>query len=394
MDIKDSVINALDTMSHSKLRAGLTILGIVIGIAAVIILVSLGEGAKAYIVNQIQRFGFGANSLHIQAGQLDPSELSLLSLRDCTLIKQKIPEVTEVAPDNMASVKVKFGNREKTIPVIGTTANYPAVASYGADSGRFFSELDVAMRKRVIVLGRTTATRLFGGINPIGEAVKVGSTKFQVIGLMEKKGFVLMFDVDEYAYIPITTAEDVLGSKRVVEVLVKVRDKEQVEEVAQKITALLIKEHRGKEDFKVRTPDQIMSILDNILGVLTFFVGGVAAISLLVGGIGIMNIMIVSVTERTREIGIRKAVGARKEDIFTQFLIEAVVMSCAGGAIGIILGYVVSFLLSVFAKLTMVVPLWSVLLATIFAFAVGIFSGLYPAMRAAGMDPIEALRYE
>ncbi len=398
MNFLDSVLMAVRSIFANRLRSALTMLGVVIGIASVIILVAIGEAAKIYVVAQVESWGIGPNVIQVNPGK-DQSDMSAflsskLRMNDAVRIREESTAIDEVLPIISGSAKARYGKKEHTIKQVwGVTENYQKIFNHKIVSGRLFSKGDVDGRRRVCVLGRTVARNLFGNFDPIGERIKISGRKFVVTGVFEEKGKMLMFDMDDVVVIPITTAMSLFDTKGLIEIDVAAKNRDLVPKAVEEIRAVLDR-RLSRDEYQVTTQEGMMNMLNNIVGLLTSVIGGIAAISLVVGSIGIMNIMLVSVTERTKEIGIRKAVGARKIDIFAQFLIESVVISFFGGLLGIVLGLAGTFLIMYVIKLEMVVVVWALTLAVTVSAFIGIVSGVYPAMRAVNLDPIEALRYE
>jgi putative ABC transport system permease protein len=398
MSFFDSVFMAVKSIFANRLRSALTMLGVIIGIASVIILVAIGEAAKVYVVAQVESWGIGPNVIQINPGkdQTDMSAMlnSKLRVSDAVQIKEKSTAIDEVLPIIMGSAKARYGKKEHSVSQVwGGTDNYQKIFNHKLTSGKFFSKGDLDGRRSVCMLGTTVAKKLFGNFDPIGERVKLTGRKFVVLGVFEEKGKMLNFDMDDIVVIPITSAMSLFDTKGVVEIDVAAKSRELVPKAVKEIHAVLGR-RLSKDDYQVTTQEGMMNMLNNIVGLLTSVIGGIAAISLIVGSIGIMNIMLVSVTERTKEIGIRKAVGARKIDVFSQFLIESVVISFFGGLLGIVLGLAGTFLIMYVIKLEMVVVVWALTLAVTVSAFIGVISGVYPAMRAVNLDPIEALRYE
>jgi putative ABC transport system permease protein len=323
-----------------------------------------------------------------------------LVLEDAKAIAEQVPTVTKVAPEINRRQLIIYKNRDTTTQIIGTTPEYQFVRSFQVEKGRFFNELDVERGKRVAVLGTDVAARLFGYQNPIGETLRIQNISFEVIGIMESKGSSLGTNQDDSVFIPLTTmAYQIVGKTspygtQVTWISVSAQNEESVRAAKFQIENLLRLRHKvvAEDDFGVETPKQVLEILSNITSGLTIMLAGIAGISLIVGGIGVMNIMLVSVSERTQEIGLRKAIGAREEDILTQFLIEAIIVSAVGGLIGILLGSGVVFLIGAFSPLSTSVSGTGVLIALTVSGGIGLFFGVYPAQRAAKLDPIVALR--
>ena len=393
---------ALRALRANPLRSTLTMLGVIIGVFIVITTVSMGDGAKNFIYDQMSSFGVGANSIGIYGAPETESEgmgmmtvafmKSSITRRDIQAIKERVPNLVAVCPVIMGSGEFKYGKRTYETPfVYGTTEDYAKMVDDLVHEGRFFTSLDIAYRKRVVFLGQNVATGVFGNFPAIGETVRLNGVPFKVIGIMKKMGSMFGMDMNDQAAIPITTAEYLFDKTEIMESWATVRKGASVPKAKEAIYNLLLERH-GEEDFQLRMATDMLNQLDMILGVLTAVVAAIAAISLLVGSVGIMNIMLVSVSERITEIGIRKSVGARKSDIFLQFLIEAVTISFMGGVIGILFSALVLFLMGNYAGLRLVPSLNAVIMAVTVAIAVGIISGVYPAMRAARLDPVEALR--
>jgi len=385
---------AIQSLVGNKLRTMLTTAGVIIGVAAVITLVSMGEGAKTYVLDQVRGWGIGSNTLSVNPGKDDGHIPEItLTIEDANAIKQ-LKNIIYVVPEVIGRGKIRYGNRSYTPPyTLGMTEDYPYAYKQGTADGRFFTKPEIDGRKHVLVIGKNTSRKLFGESSPVGERVKVNNVGFTVIGVLEEKGTLLFTDMDDVAYIPISTSENVLGTKQVWDMNVVVEDESLVPKAVADINRLLLKRHR-KEDFHIHTQQGMIDIINNILNALTAIVTAIAAISLLVGGIGIMNIMLVAVTERTREIGIRKSIGAKKRDIFLQFVFEAVLITLSGAVIGILIGTLAAWVIMFVLKMSAIIAWGAAYLACLVATLVGIFFGVYPAMRAARLDPVEALRYE
>lgn len=396
MDILEAIQSALTSILANRLRSFLTILGIVIGVTSVILLISMVTGLKTYITSQIQ--GLGANLLFVIPGRIGGArspggvQANRLVYQDAVNLKTKLSSEAEVSAAIQRNATLKFSNKnDKGAAIFGVEANYPKVISIKITSGRFFKESEQEASKKVAVIGPTVKTNLFFGAEALGKQIDVAGLKYTVIGIIESRGSVFGIDFDNSIYIPFTAAQKQFGIDRLNTIYISAKDSESVTEVQNKATTLL-KKRLSEDEFTVQTQEQTLSTISQITSVLTLALGGIAAISLIVGGIGIMNIMLVSVTERTREIGLRKAVGARPKDIRNQFLIEAVTLSILGGVIGILLGIGLSLIIGRF--FTTSVPLWAVGLSFGFSMLVGVIFGVTPAIRAAKLDPITALRYE
>jgi putative ABC transport system permease protein len=421
MSVIESIRVALQGLAANKLRSSLTMLGIVIGVGAVIALLALGEGTQAAVTEEIQ--SIGSNLIFIMPGRMEghgPMATKVtadtLTLADAEAIADpgNVPGVLAVAPEFSNSADVAYGNESIKTTVKGTTSDYPLVRNSCPEEGEFFNEQHETSLARVAVLGHQTAKDLFGGSDPLGRILKINPSTdsgqsrihFRIIGVMEEKGGGMGGNQDDVVFIPITTAQRKLfggratsgTSWKVSTISVALVSEDYMGAATDEITLLLRQRHKIRpgddDDFSVISQEDVLSMAEQITSILTLFLGAIAAISLLVGGIGIMNIMLVSVTERTREIGIRKAVGAKRRDILMQFLVEAIVLSVIGGLLGILLGAGIAILVEQSGLMTTVVSADAVLLATGFSVAVGLFFGIYPSMRAARLHPIEALRYE
>lgn len=405
MNFFESIRVSLRALRANKLRSSLTMLGMIIGVAAVIAMVGIGNGATASITSQIQ--GLGSNLLTISSGQSNTGGVkggagtsNTLSMTDVSKI-QITTAVKAVAPIASSSGQVVFGSGNTSTSINGTTADYSVIKNVTIASGRFITQEDVDSNARVAVLGPTVVTNLMGDANAsvIGKIIKINNVPFQVIGVTTATGSTGFQSSDDMITAPISTVQArLIGKKTVRSILVSASSAEQMQTAQDEITAALHKAHKipaGKtDDFTVQNQADMLATMTGVTQTLTMLLGGIAGISLLVGGIGIMNIMLVSVTERTREIGIRKAIGAKGMDILLQFLIEAVVLSVLGGGIGIALGYGGSSLAGKALKMSTSISPTSVLVAFFFSAAIGIVFGVFPARKAAAMDPIDALRYE
>jgi putative ABC transport system permease protein len=393
MNFFQAFIEALESLSANKMRSGLTILGIVIGVAAVIAMVSIGRGAQNTITGSIQ--GIGTNLIFVLRGGTsdDVRNPQPLTLGDAEAMADpfQAPSVVGVAPELRGQVKVTFGGQSATTSI----------------EGQFISEEQILGRSSVALLGQDVADKLFGrkqGL--VGETVRIEGQPFRVSGVLTSKGGSGFSNEDDRVIVPLSTAQTRLlrraNRDQVDMIQVEAASASSVTQAQAEISQILRTRHRtaiGADDFTILTQQDFLSTASTITNVLTIFLGGIAAISLLVGGIGIMNIMLVSVTERTREIGLRKALGARRMDILIQFLTESAVLSMLGGIIGIALGYLISYGVGRIAAanntpITPAIGIDTILIATLFSTAVGLFFGLYPANRAAGLQPVEALRYE
>lgn len=392
----------------NKMRSGLTMLGIIIGVGAVIAMLAVGGGAREKIGEQIA--SMGSNLLIILPGTTTAGGVRMgmgasptLSLGDAEAIRRECPAVLEVAPNHNGVAQVIAGNVNWSTAVIGSTPGFMLVRDWPLESGQPFTDQDVKSATKVALLGKTVVDNLFGALDPLGQVIRIKKIPFLVIGVLARKGqSATGQDQDDAVYIPVTTAQKkIFGTAfpgMVRSIAVKAHSTDDLERAEAQITSLLRQRHRlgprQDNDFTVRNLTQIMEAAEQSTRVMTLLLGAIASVSLLVGGIGIMNIMLVSVTERTREIGIRMAVGARRWDIRLQFMIEALTLAIIGGLIGVILGISASELISEFAGWSVVISPVSVFLAFGFSGLVGIFFGFYPAYKASELNPIEALRYE
>ncbi|MCH8157102.1 MAG: ABC transporter permease [Nitrospinae bacterium] len=393
---------ALRSLVANTMRTFLTALGMIIGVSSVISMISIGEGAKQQTLSTISKFG--TNIITVKPGRKKTRHVSTDSVRtllltDADAIEENVPLITGVAAQVYRSAQLKYGNKNTNSTVRGTGRHYTQLANFVIDRGRFFSKEEVRSARRVVVLGATVVKNLFDKIDPIGKDLKVDGNNYLIIGVTEAKGALSWYDPDDQIFIPVTTAQKRLfGMDHIQSIDVQAARIEDLELIKQDIDSLLRLRHGIRDgedsDFHVQNSSQWLNSWGDAAKTFTYLLGGIAAISLLVGGIGIMNIMLVSVTERTREIGIRIAVGAKKREIMVQFLIESVLISFIGGGIGILLGILISQTVSQIGGWDTIVSAQSIFLAFGFSVAVGVFFGYYPARKAANLNPIDALRYE
>jgi putative ABC transport system permease protein len=397
---------ALNSLKSNKLRTLLSMLGIIIGVGAVIAIVSIGSGAREQITSSISNLG--SNLINIfpgtsrgWGGRISASSGDVFTLKLADDIKKVCPSVKKVVSVAQGSGLLIAGDVNVQANIVGTNADYQEINNYKVSQGQFINSDDLESNLNVIVLGSQLAKDLFNSEIPLGKKIKLNYKNqnylFIVIGIMEEKGGGLTGDLDDQSYIPITTYMKKLSNSRYVSsYLAQANSSQEASSAVGEIEYFLIKSlnDQDQEKFRLLSMDQILDTVNSVTASLSLMLGGIAAISLLVGGIGIMNIMLVSVTERTREIGIRKALGAKRKNIMNQFLIEALSLSGLGGMIGIFLGWLGAYFIAQLGKWSLVITLSSVLLAFGFAVAIGLFFGLYPAMKAAKMDPVEALSYE
>jgi len=398
---------AFRALVRNKMRAALTMLGIIIGVSAVIAMVSIGQGASASVQAQIE--SIGTNLLFVSAGAQNVGGVrsgtgdtgtQTLTVDDLQAIKREVPSVSMVTPSVNARSQMVAGNMNWNTAVSGVSEEYPEIRKWPVGGGSFFTDADVRTAARVIVIGQTLAQNLFPGTDPVGQDIRVMNLPFRVVGVMSPKGQDAQGrDQDDVAFAPYTTVQKkILGRDRVQIAYVSAISQDATYTAQSQITDLLRQRHKlsanEPDDFTVRNMTDIAEAANETSKTMTILLACIAGVSLLVGGIGIMNIMLVSVTERTREIGIRMAIGARSSAVRSQFLIESIVLSLTGGTIGIILGIIVSLAIPAFLGWPTLVSTMAIIGSVLFSAAVGIFFGYYPARKAASLDPIEALRYE
>ena len=399
---------SLRALKANKMRSALTMLGIVIGVGAVIAMLAIGAGARERVSEEID--SMGSNLLVVFSGSTSSGGARMgagseptITLQDAEAIKRECPAVQDVGPSQSGTAQIVFGNQNWSTVVIGTTASLLDIREWQIVAGRPLTEQDDRSISKVCILGKTVVDNLFGAIDPVGKVVRIKKVPFTVIGILGSKGQTMMGqDQDDIIYVPISTAQKKLFRPlfpgMIQFMMIKARSMEELEDGQQQIEELLRQRHRigphQQDDFTVKNLTQMMQTAVNIARIMTLLLGAIASISLLVGGIGIMNIMLVSVTERTREIGIRIAVGAKTWDIRLQFIIEAVTLSLIGGGMGIIFGQAGSIAVAKLAGLPVIISPLSIAVAFGFSAAVGVFFGFYPAYKASLLNPIDALRYE
>ncbi|MBN2462384.1 MAG: ABC transporter permease [Dehalococcoidia bacterium] len=401
MNIWESVRTAWKSIFSNKLRSSLTMLGIIIGVSAVVLMVALGTGFQ---VSMQQTFeNLGASALYVYSStDKTVKTLRPLTIEDAQALENKAlaPAIAVVSPALNAGVSASYGNNNVNVQATGVTPMITQIKSYNLEGGRFISDQDVTARENVVVLGYQTVLDLFGSQAPLGQSIRIGGMKFQVVGFIEKMGG---FAGDSYILMPLTTMQSkISGGSSIQQIAVKAVSPDKVDAAIAQITAIMRARHYiapgAADDFQIRDMREVLESMQDQLAAFSFFLSSVGAISLIVGGIGIMNIMLVSVTERTREIGIRKAIGAKRRDILVQFLIEAATLSLSGGLVGLLLALLLSMgmqnvpmgNLTIAAKISVGV----VILALTVSIGIGVISGTYPAFRAAKLDPIESLRHE
>jgi macrolide transport system ATP-binding/permease protein len=403
-EIRESLLVSLFSIFSNKLRSFLTMLGIVVGVGAVITMIAIGQGASVQITQRISQMGANLLMVHPEGEHRGPGRggdenITTLTYADALAVADMTAYVAKVDASYSRGAQVVYGNRNANTSINGVTPNFPAVNNFQVERGSFINENDNRLMRRVAVLGQTVVTNLFGTEDPIGQYIKIKRNSYQVIGVMKKKGSGGWRDQDDVVFVPLKTAQKRLfGADYVTSLNIQAKSPEVMDKASTEITNLLRERHRlraeQEDDFHLSSQAEILSTVQETGKTFTMLLAGIAIVSLVVGGIGIMNIMLVSVTERTREIGIRKAIGAQPRDILGQFLIEALIVSLSGGAVGVLLGIVATRLASKFGQWPTVITPQSVILSFSFAFVVGLFFGLYPARKAAGLNPIDALRYE
>ena len=397
----DHFFTAIHSIAQNKVRSLLTTLGVIIGVMSVILLVALGESVQAYVQKEFAVMG--SNILIITPGKQETMGIIpitagsnyKLTYEIAKTIKRKAAGVTGVASNIMGLATVRYGKRARSVLTFGTTPDFDRVRQLYTQIGRFITERDIERNNRVCVIGTTLKRELFGDEPALYKRVLVNGSKHMVVGILEERGMALGIDLGDICIIPLPSAQDMFNRKELFEILCSARSQEEIKRAAKSVRQILMSAFDNNDDFTITDQNGMLGAFTRIFDMLKLMLAGIASISLLVGGIGIMNIMLVSVRERTREVGIRMAVGARRFDIAFQFLIEAVTLSLLGGTIGISLGAAGAFGLHAFyPNLPIGISLWSAVTAFVFSLCVGIFFGVYPAVKAAGVDPVVALRYE
>lgn len=397
MDIKEIVLVALEGIWVNKLRSFLTMLGIIIGVSAVIAVVAIGQGGKSAIVTSLEKLGTNLFVVHLSNRNTNEpiTRADYLTEEDSDAIENLISTVKHVSPVSWSSTLAEYGRKKQSVFVAGTNPGYKQIRNLTLVKGRFYSDNDFVSARRVVVIPHGLEEELFGHEDSIGKQIYFRGVPLVVVGVIEEPK--LPFDMGNSSYdvyVPLTAFRSVFNFSRIHQIEASAIDKEHLQEAIDQTVKVLHRRHNNQDKYRAFNLNDEVKQANSILGVMATVIGSIAGVSLVVGGIGVMNIMLVSVTERTREIGIRKALGATRRDILIQFLIEAVVICLIGGAIGVLVGGSFAFIVAKFAKWPPLISFSTVLIAFFFSAAVGIFFGIYPANKAAKLDPIEALRYE
>jgi ABC-type antimicrobial peptide transport system permease subunit len=401
MSLLEATQSAFEALAANKARSTLAMLGVIIGVAAVTLLIALGQGAKTYIAREFDRLG--ANVLIVRPGKTEgsgglifsSSTARKLTYDDALALKRRVSLLEEVVPAIIGSARIKYLNKSRNVRVQGVTPGNRNLFHLPVEMGSFLTNQDVEGRRQVVVLGAKVQRELFGDDASLGRIVTLENVRYRIIGVIGPRGELLGLDLDDTVFVPVRTAQILFGMNYIHEIRASVENPAMIDQAVAEIRSLLLKRQGNQEDFHIITQGAVLSTLASVVDVLTALLAGIAGISLLVGGIGIMNIMLVSVIERTPEIGLCKAVGARRRDILLQFLVESVTLSVMGGIVGIIVGVTGAGLIPrFFANAPTEVPFWSILIAFTSSAVVGIFFGTYPARKASLLDPIAALRHE
>jgi putative ABC transport system permease protein len=399
----DHFLSAFQALAANKIRAGLTMLGVVIGVLAVTLLVSVGDGARAYLDQTLS--GLGTNLLNILPGRRETrggfggppagNVARPLTMDDARALERQATLLRAVSPIVSGGGAIRFETRQRDTLVFGVGPAFSDLRNMHVDVGTFVRQEDLDARRRVAIIGRTVARELFGSDNPLGKPIRIADGRFRIIGVLEQKGTTMGMDLDDLVFIPATTAQDLFSQEHLTQILTAARSKDEVRAATEEAEEILARRRNGEKTFTIQSMDDLISVFGTLTSAMTAALLAIASVSLVVGGIGIMNIMLVSVRERTREIGVRRALGATQQDVLLQFLIEALVLASLGGLVGLGLGSGVVALVNRWAP---DVPLklspWIAAIAFGASFVVGVVSGVLPARRAASLEPVEALRYE
>jgi putative ABC transport system permease protein len=404
MDLFESIFTALRSISQNKVRAFLTTLGVIIGVMSVILLVALGEAAQTYVQNEFN--GMGSNVILVSPGKQETTSSMIvvnagsyrrLTTENAREIKRKVAGIKGVSGNVLGTAQVKYHNLERNCIMVGVMEDFDEIRDLRMSIGRFIDAQDIEKNNKVCIIGKKVKEDLFGDKPALHEKVAINRMKHVIIGVMEEKGTALGINLDDIVIVPLPSGQQMFygGEDTVFEIVATAKSPEDIKPATESIRAILTAAHDYNEDFTIVDQDGMIGSFSKIFDMLRFMLAGVACISLVVGGIGIMNIMLVSVRERTREVGIRKAVGAKRRDIGLQFLIESVTLSVLGGLAGITIAWLGTMIIQlIYPSLPVRLAMWSVLTAFFFSLGVGVFFGVYPALKAASVDPVEALRYE
>jgi len=401
MTFWELIRTAIIALNQNKMRAALTALGVIIGVMSVILLIALGESAQAYVEREFAIMG--SNVIIITPGKQETTGMfpisagshKKLTYEIARQVKRKVPGIIGVASNTLGLANIRYKNRQRNVLLIGTTPDFEKVRQLYTQIGRFLTEEDIERNSRVCIIGTTVKKELFGTHRALYEKISINGSKHTVVGILEERGMALGIDLGDIVIIPLPSAQRIFNVEEVMEILIGARTQEDIPRATESARKIVRSAHDNEEDFTITNQDSMLSAFSRIFSMLRLMLVGIACISLLVGGIGIMNIMLVSVRKRTREVGIRMAIGATRADIGLQFLAESITLSVLGGMTGIFLGFIGSAVIRVlYPNLPIGLSLWSVLTAFLFSSAVGVISGVYPALKAASVDPVEALRYE
>jgi len=401
MTFWELIRTAIIALNQNKMRAALTALGVIIGVMSVILLIALGESAQAYVEREFAIMG--SNVIIITPGKQETTGMfpisagshKKLTYEIARQIKRKVPGIIGVASNTLGLANIRYKNRQRNVLLIGTTPDFEKVRQLYTQIGRFLTEEDIERNSRVCIIGTTVKKELFGTHRALYEKISINGSKHTVVGILEERGMALGIDLGDIVIAPLPSAQRIFNVEEVMEILLGARTQEDIPRATEAARKIVRSAHDNEEDFTITNQDSMLSAFSRIFSMLRLMLVGIACISLLVGGIGIMNIMLVSVRERTREVGIRIAVGATRADIGLQFLMESITLSVLGGMTGIFLGFIGSAVIRIlYPSLPIGLSLWSIMTAFLFSSAVGVVSGVYPALKAASVDPVEALRYE